>query len=109
MDEADVVEVHFPALVAEVRADERDIFPVDAIEGLCGADDGEVFDVHVVGEDARRRWLENFGAGGHAGRVEKIAPERRGIEHRADGEDSWRADEDLTRGDVRRGFGITSR
>ena len=109
MDEADVVEVYFPALVAEVGADERDIFPVDAIEGLRGADDGEVFDVHVVGEDARRRWLENFGAGGHAGGVEKIAAERRGIEHRSDGEDSRRADEDLTRGDVRRGFGITSR
>ena len=85
MDKANVAQVDLPALVAEVRADEGDIFPVDAVERLRGAGDGEIFDAHIVGENARHGRLENFGAGGHAGGVEKIAAERRGIEQRADG------------------------
>src|SRR5215472_7307995 len=93
--------------------DEGDVLPVDAIEGLRGAGDDEIFDAHVVGEDAGHRLLENFWTGAHARRVENITVERRRTEQRPGGEDSRRADEDLAGGggvDARRiirGFGIS--
>src|SRR5690348_4847451 len=58
-DEAHIFKAQFPAVVAQMRVDEGDVAPANAIERLSRARDGQIFDANVVRESPRS-WRRQY-------------------------------------------------